>query len=63
MVELICAIAIFIRRLAKFTGEALEAEERIAALAQGGRVVLSLDPPFAGVIFSACQGAVVKKNQ
>jgi hypothetical protein len=49
--------------LAKFTGEALAAEERIAALGQGGRVVLSLDPPFAGVIFSACQETVVKKNQ
>jgi hypothetical protein len=49
--------------LAKFTGEALAAEERIATLGQGGRVVLSLDPPFAGVIFSACQETVVKKNQ
>jgi len=60
---LICAMAIFICRLAKFIGEPNGEKDRIAARSADECAVLSLDPPFAGVTFSACQGATAKKKQ
>jgi len=63
-VVLICAMAIFICRLAKFIGEPLAAEERSVPIGQCVLwLFLTLDRTFGGVTFPACQGAAAKTNQ